>query len=192
MLPNSPASPLLVPSLNAPYETFVDLNLTTQSAGGASTVEGMPGTRSPPRPPCDTDLGGCLWGPDGGDKGESQSGGIAAAQEAGLPGRQHSLRALSGSNVPRSVTFAYVAQPGGILWRVGLLDGEVESTFRPPVLVRNSGVAGSSGAGAGSCSEIGRMRAVHAGGSQVIVVCDRSASCGFSSHPPPFRQWSND
>lgn len=192
MSPKCPASPVLVPSLNAPYETFVDLNLTTQSAGGASGVEGMPSTCDPPRPPSDTDLGGCLWGPrqnesDGGSGGASQSGGIAATRETGPPGRQGSLRSLSGSNIPRSVTFAYVAQPGGRLWRVGLLDGEVESTFRPPVLARASGVGGSSGAGTGSCSEIGRMQTVHADGSQVIVVYDTSASCGFSSRLPPFR-----
>lgn len=63
------------------------------------------------------------------------------------------------------MTVAYIAQPGGRLWRVGLSDGEVDSTFRPPIMVGHSGEA--SGAVTGRHVEIGRMQTVHAGASQV-------------------------
>lgn len=72
---------------------------------------------------------------------------------------------------PRPVVFAYVGQPGGKLWRVGLFDGEVESTHSPPALINGDGVGlegrGVGGALGGGRVELGQLRAVDVGGSQV-------------------------
>ena len=77
--------------------------------------------------------------------------------------------------VPRPVSFAYVAQPGGRLWCVGLADGEVESMHRPRVEVDSASanaeagavMAGGRGAAAGGCLELGQLRTVDLAGSWV-------------------------
>ncbi|CAN0154692.1 unnamed protein product, partial [Discosporangium mesarthrocarpum] len=80
---------------------------------------------SPPQPaaPSDPlDLGGCLWGPS-----TAPGQDMDALEQTSLSLEKRGF----GGGAGRRVTCALVAQPGGRLWRVGLIDGEVESTHRP-------------------------------------------------------------
>lgn len=155
----------------------MDLNLTAHVAEAVDRAnEGIPGTSKPPPPPSKADLGGCLWGPPNScDAASSRSAGVEqAVREPGALDDQPLHQAFTVGGVPRTVAFAYVAQPGGRLWRVGLSDGEVESTFRPPVCAQGAGVDTACrdvarGAVTGGHVEIGRVQTVTVGDSQV---CD--------------------
>ncbi|CAN0051728.1 unnamed protein product, partial [Ectocarpus sp. 12 AP-2014] len=136
-------------SIFAPHKTSVDLNVvdhTTADTGQPSSGNSSR-TPPPPPPPSRTDFGGCLWGPaqmpgvGGSSSSTSSSAGASGARgrsSGGMrrtPERRESYEALPAAAAvaaaPRAVLFAYVAQPGGRLWRVGLSDGEVESMHRP-------------------------------------------------------------
>ncbi|CAM9721078.1 unnamed protein product, partial [Ectocarpus sp. 8 AP-2014] len=178
-------------SIVAPHKTSVDLNVvdhttadTGQPSGGISSR-----TPPPPPPPSRTDFGGCLWGPAqmlgvGGSSSSSTSpsavaSGVRGRSSGGIrrtPERRESHEALPAAAAvaaaPRAVLFAYVAQPGGRLWRVGLSDGEVESMHRP------LGVdEGGGGLPVESGVELGEMWAVDVGDARALL-CWRS---GFTS-----------
>lgn len=171
--------PLNPRSMVAPYETTVDLNIVHQAAEDTLQPNGAVAGTVPPcvRPPSTADLGGCLWGPPQGPLVESSR----PPQVNSLPGSNNPshLGDLPDPPVeaPRPVICAYVAQPGGKLWRVGLYDGEVESTHSPPVLVDGGGEElggrGEGGTWSGDRVELGQLRAVDVGGSQVkpLFVC---------------------
>ncbi|CBN79837.2 hypothetical protein (Partial), partial [Ectocarpus siliculosus] len=178
-------------SIVAPHKTSVDLNVVDHTTADTGQPSGGNSSRTPPPPPppSRTDFGGCLWGPAqmpgvGGSSSSSSTsssavaGGARGRSSAGMrtPERRESCEALPAAAAvaaaPRAVLFAYVAQPGGRLWRVGLSDGEVESTHRP------LGVdEGGDGLPVESGVELGEMWAVDVGDARALL-CWRS---GFTS-----------
>ncbi|CAM9596234.1 unnamed protein product, partial [Ectocarpus sp. 13 AM-2016] len=160
-------------SIFAPHKTSVDLNVVDYTTADTEQPNSGNSSRTPPPPPppSRTDFGGCLWGPAQ-MPGVGGSGGIRRTPE-----RRESYEALPAAAAvaaaPRAVLFAYVAQPGGRLWRVGLSDGEVESMHRP------LGVdEGGGGLQVESGVELGEMWAVDVGDAWALL-CWRS---GFQSN----------
>lgn len=158
----------------APYQTAVDLNVIEHFPDDSSNVDGRASSAGTPiLPPSRADLGACLWGParslvrdevsprddkEGPQRCRSQ--GRKSFQDGGL--------AAGGTTQPRPVSFVYVAQPGGKLWRVALLDGEVDSTYRPVGIAHfnsctNKKGLGTSSAGSGEIMEIGQLWPVYVG-----------------------------
>lgn len=156
-------------SIVAPYKASVDLNVIPRDIDQAQGASGVADTSRPP--PSASDLGGCLWGPTvaaderaiptGGGSGKGSLYGPGALGDQPL--RQAWVEPPAA--MPREVVFAYIAQPGGMLWRVGLVDGEVESTHRPTPVQAPSDKARAI---AESVLEIGLMRAVLIGKTQVL------------------------
>ncbi|CAM9352115.1 unnamed protein product [Scytosiphon promiscuus] len=172
----------------APHQTCVDLNVIEHppaaddlgppgTSSGSGSGSGSGRSCAPPPPPARTDFGACLWGPPqlpcvGRDT--LSGGGDSAWRNARGGDRTPNKRRNSTSEsppAPRPVLFAYVAQPGGRLWRIGLSDGEVESMHRPPVEIdedmEERGVAAESGV------ELGHLRAVDVGDARALL-CWRS------------------
>lgn len=137
----------------APHEITVDLNVLLESATG-TVQEGSKRARVPsvnsrhlPSPPSQADLGACLWGPPQESNAEEVSSAgdnpDSSGKRKGSRKRGKAPRGQKGHPKPkpdpkpalRPVSFAYVAQPGGKLWRVSLSDGEVDSTHCPAVAV---------------------------------------------------------
>lgn len=163
----------------------MDLNVidhTTDDTGGphGDNNSGTP-PPPPPPPPSRTDFGGCLWGPAqmpgvGGSSSSSSRSASTSAVVSGARGRSdggrrrtperrdsyEAMPAAAAAAAPRAVLFAYVAQPGGRLWRVGLSDGEVESMHRP--LGIDEGVGGLP---VNTGVELGEMWAVDVGDARV-------------------------
>eukprot|EP00903_Cladosiphon_okamuranus_P019892 g18284.t1 len=185
----------------APHQTFVDLNVVEHAPPTDTRhSRGSPATRTRTPPPNLTDLGACLWGPpqmpNVGRSSPGPSIGINMSEvrrrergssrpdcdrdyttpdkdKGGTPRRGDDALAAA---TPRPVLFAYVAQPGGRLWRIGLSDGEVESMHRPRVEVdedRDRGgeweeKGGVSSAGGGGV-ELGYLRAVDVGDARALL-----------------------
>ena len=177
-------------SIVAPHQTSVDLNVVQQPAPTDTQHRHPTGTAGspPPRtrtpPPNLTDLGACLWGPPqmpNVGRSSPARGPAAPGSEGRRGDKSHRDRPTlekggapqAGDDpepAPRPVLFAYVAQPGGRLWRIGLSDGEVESMHRPRVEVdeerereEGAGLAGGLGGGV----ELGYLRAVDVGDARV-------------------------
>lgn len=166
----------------APREIRVDLIVLDEPTASIAHPSGvMPGGRPAPQPaPCLEDFGACLWGPpaqtSNAKRAQSTGGGEGPRKgptRSGSFGGQPGNAAEVAVPAPRPVLFAYVAQPGGRLWCVGLADGEVESMHRPPVEVDSANAApvgvgaGWRGAAAGVCVELGQLRTVDLGSSWV-------------------------
>lgn len=147
---------------------------------------GSPATRIRTLPPNLTDLGACLWGPpqmpNVGGSSPGLSAGISKVRrrENTRADRDHATPDEGGTTItgddttatatPRPVLFAYVAQPGGRLWRIGLSDGEVESVHRPRVEVdedREGEEKGEVSLADGGGVELGYLRAVDVGDARV-------------------------
>lgn len=162
---SSAVPPAFAPSLVAPRKTFVDLNVLDERARDSSDqANGSAGHTHPRSPPSRSDLGGCLWGPTQGSATGRKPPAEAHSHVAGSDSSKPEQSAKAQMSALRQVSFAYVAQPGGKLWRVGLLDGEVASTHCPPVKI--DGDSDGRGDVSGGV-ELGQLRAVDVGGSQV-------------------------
>lgn len=165
---------LLLDSMVAPYQTSVDLNVIEHFPDDSFNVDGKASSAGTPiLPPSRADLGACLWGPARSlvrdevpprdDKEVPQrrgSQGRKTFQAGGL--------AAVATTQPRPVSFAYVAQPGGKLWRVALSDGEVDSTYRPVGISHFNGCTNKKGLGRASAEsgehmEIGQLWPVYVG-----------------------------
>lgn len=172
---------LLLDSMVAPYQTSVDLNVIEHFPDNSSSVDERASSAGTPiLPPSRADLGACLWGPARSLVGDEMPprDGREEPQWRGSQGRKAfqagALAAAAvGTAQPRPVSFAYVAQPGGKLWRVALSDGEVDSTYRPLGIAHFNGCTnknGSTGQGLGGASaesgeimEIGQLWPVYVG-----------------------------
>lgn len=142
-------------SIIAPYQASVDLNVLPQDPREENEEEKY-GTEVSGG--FLLSLGGCLWGPSATHNTGTSTilGSTGSLYGPGALGDQPLRQAWSDLTVvtPRAVVFAYVAQPGGKLWRVGLSDGEVESTHLLPPLY---------GGGDGSLQDIDEASAVAEG-----------------------------